>query len=545
VRSLLASAGVALALAAPAAAEPGRIVVGVAPDASREDVASLVSAATGGTLVEDLGPLDALVFLVADRDAAAVAAGALPGVEYAEAVTASRSLAFVPNDPLAGQQWYLGAIRAFDHWAVKPPQPPVLVAVLDSGIEASHPEFAGRIAAARSFVSTPAHVDAFGHGTIVAGEIAAALDNAHGIAGTGIPVQLLVAKVVGRSGEISVLAEARAIRWAVDRGARVINLSLGGPRDPRDPHRDTYSPLEHAAVDYATRRGVVVVAAAGNCASLACPERFASWPAALPHVLGVGALAPDGSTPAFSNRDRRHVDVAAPGTEILSTYPHALSTSACAPAGFTPCAASAARRNPRGTSFASPLVAAAAAVLLGERGRLGLAQLHSSQVAATLRRSAIDVGARGRDARSGEGRLDVAGAVAASASELPPRDRYEANDDAGRRAFPLRGRRVVEATLDRWDDMRDVYRVRLRRGQRLHLALDGPAGGQSNLYLWRPGTRAVAGGAARRANRLAAATRPGSRERLGFRARRAGAHYVEVRLVAGRSGPYRLGVAKR
>ncbi|MDQ4018466.1 MAG: pre-peptidase C-terminal domain-containing protein, partial [Actinomycetota bacterium] len=100
-------------------------------------------------------------------------------------------------------------------------------------------------------------------------------------------------------------------------------------------------------------------------------------------------------------------------------------------------------------------------------------------------------------------------------------------------------------TLDRWDDVRDVYRVRLRRGQRLRLALDGPAGGQSNLYLWRPGTRAVAGGAARRANRLAAATRPGSRERLGFRARHAGAHYVEVRLVAGRSGPYRLGVAKR
>jgi hypothetical protein len=102
VRSLLASAAVALALVAPAAAEPGRIAVGVAPDASRKDVASLVSAATGGTLVADLGPLDALVFAVADRDAAAVAAGALPGVEYAEAVRASRSLAFVPNDPLAG-----------------------------------------------------------------------------------------------------------------------------------------------------------------------------------------------------------------------------------------------------------------------------------------------------------------------------------------------------------------------------------------------------------------------------------------------------------
>ena len=72
----------------------------------------------------------------------------------------------------------------------------------------------------------------------------------------------------------------------------MINLSLGGPRDPRRPARDTYSALEHRAIDYATRKGVVVVAAAGNCAALSCPEAYAAWPAALPHVIGVGAISP-------------------------------------------------------------------------------------------------------------------------------------------------------------------------------------------------------------------------------------------------------------
>ena len=546
MKSLAAAAAAsALLLAAPALAEPGRIAVGVADETPRADVAALVAASTGGTLVEDLGPLDALVFDVPDVDAAEDAAALVSGVEYAEPVTASRTLAFVPNDPLVGRQWYLGAIRAFDHWAARPPQPPVLVAVIDSGIDAGHPEFAGRIAGARSFVGAPPHVDTFGHGTIVAGEIAAALDNAEGIAGTGIPVHLLVGKVVGRSGEISVLAEARAIRWAVDRGARVINLSLGGPRDPSRPSRDTYSALEHSAIDYATRKGVVVVAAAGNCSSLSCPERYASWPAALPHVIGVSAIGPDGSTPVFSNRDGRHNDLAAPGTDILSTYPLTLSSGTCSPAGYTLCAARPSRRSPRGTSFSSPLVAAAAAVLVGERGRLGLTSLDASQVTSILERSAIDVGPRGRDPHSGRGRLDVAAALAAAAGTLPPSDRFEANDDAGRRAASLGGgSRLVEATLDRYEDVRDVYRVRLRARQSLRLSLDGPAGGQSNLFLWRPGTKAVTGAAVRRVDRLAAAAHPGSRERIGFRARRAGWHYVEVRLASGRSGAYRLAITK-
>jgi serine protease len=529
--------------AAAVAAQPGRITVGLAADALAADVRASAEAATGGALVEDLGPLRALVLDVPDVDEAIGAVESVAGVEYAEAVTAERSLAFVPNDPLVSSQWYLAAIRAFDHWTEKPPLAPTLVAVVDSGIDAGHPEFEGRIAALRSFVRSPARVDSFGHGTIVAGEIAAALDNGEGIAGAGIPVQLLVAKVVGSNGDISLLHEARAIRWAVDRGASVINLSLGGPRDPGDPTRDTYSRLEHAAIDFATRRGVVVVAAAGNCLEAVCPERYANYPAALPHVLGVSAFARNGSLPAFSNRDRVFNDVAAPGTEILSTYPRTLSEAACALPGYTVCSQRASRRSPRGTSFSAPLVTAAAALLRGEQGPLALQGLHSSQITTLLERSAVDLGRRGRDAASGNGRLDVDAAVAALERGAPPRDRYETNDDAGARAVRIRGlRRTLEATLDRFDDVRDVYRVRLAAGQRLRVELSGPTAGNSNLILWRPETVRLA--KARRADRLVSSVRPGAEERISYRARRTGGYFVEVRLARGKSGLYRLEIDK-
>ena len=121
-------------------------------------------------------------------------------------------------------------------------------------------------------------------------------------------------------------AEAQAIRWAVDNGARVVNMSLGGLRDPRDPSRDTFSAVEAEAIAYAIearrgrrRRGREL--RPGAAAAVA----FASYPAALPHVLGVSALARSGSSPSFSNRDAVYNDVAAPGEDIVSTFPRSLT----------------------------------------------------------------------------------------------------------------------------------------------------------------------------------------------------------------------------
>jgi subtilisin family serine protease len=537
IRVALLAVALGAAIAPAAQAAPGTIAVGIA-GASPEEVAAAVEARTGGRLVEDLGPLDALLFAVPDAAAAEDAVAGLPGVAYAERLRpGTRRLAFVPDDPLFAQQWHLASIRAFDHWLAPPVQPPVRVAVIDSGVDGGHPELAGRIAAARSFVGGSALSDSIGHGTIVAGEIAAALNNATGIAGASPSAQLLVAKVVAPNGSISIANEARAIRWAVAHGASVINLSIGGPRNPRRPALDTYSALEHDAVDYATRKGVVVVAAAGNCGTPACPERYANWPAALPHVIGVGAIAPGNTVPSFSNRDARHVDLAAPGTDIVSLLPRAL-TPGCDPQGYTVCFSGL----PEGTSFSTPLVVAAAAVLRAERGMLGGRQLDVGQVRGVLTRSAADIFLPGHDPATGHGRLDVTAALESLATPLPPRDTKEPNDDVRARAATLpRALRATWASVARREDVRDVYRLYLLRGERLDVRLVGPPGSNLDLALWRPETRTIG---ARRADRLAFAVRPGRNERLVRRAERTGWHFLEVRLAGGEGGRYSLRLAR-
>jgi subtilisin family serine protease len=314
---------------------------------------------------ESLAPIPALV--VQRRSAPRLRD--LPGATYVERL-GSRRTAYAPNDVLAAKQWHLDFNRTFDFWDAPTPLPAVRVAVIDSGIDGDHPDLAGKIADARTFVGGSARVDEEGHGTFVAGLIAASVNNSIGIAGGAASAELLIAKVVDDNDLIDVEAEVKAIRWAVQRDARVINMSLGGFRDPRDPDRDAFSPLEAQAVGWAHGQGVVVVAAVGNNTdSPPRPWPFASYPSALPHVLCVSALARDGSVPVFSHRDKIYNDIAAPGVGILSTFPRALTAQVkeCADQGYSSCAPDDFRKG-QGTSFAAPQVSAAAAVLLAVSG---------------------------------------------------------------------------------------------------------------------------------------------------------------------------------
>ncbi len=528
----------ALVLAASAAAAPGKLAVGVRAQASVEKLAPRLERATGGTVTRTLRKLDAIVLHVRDLEQATGRLSQLAVVEYVEPVAGARSVAFVPTDPLAVDQWYLARIRAFDAWPEPPALEPVLVAVIDSGIDAKHPEFAGRIAKVKSFVSSSAGEDTIGHGTMVAGEIGAGIENAEGIAGVGLSAQLLIAKVVDPDGTIALDAEAAAIRWAVDRGARVINLSLGGQRDPANPDRDTFSALEAAAVEYAHRKGVVVVAATGNCEAI-CPYRYASYPAALPHVLGVSAVNRESRIPQFSNRDPIFNDLAAPGVGIVSTFPRALSLPRCEPAGYSLCAPEEYARG-EGTSFAAPLVSAAAATILAIRPDLA-----ASQVTSILKATAVDATRPGRDAKSGNGVLDIAAAIEALSGPLPPADDFEANDGPGSSAFrvffaPGATQRKLVATLDRFDDPVDVYSIFLRRGQRLAVTFRGFPESSVDLALWQPSIRKFDRRGPLRARRALA-----SRGRLAYRAPKRGRYFFEVRLKKGVGGTYRLAVVRQ
>jgi subtilisin family serine protease len=459
--------------------------------------------------------------------------------------------AFTPTDPLASRQWFLQDDHAFDAWAEPPTVlSPVKVAIVDSGVDCSLPDLQGRLLDERSFVGGDPCLDTEGHGTFIAGEIAANLDT-QGIVGIAYTAQLLVAKVVKPDGTIPLAAEAAAIRWAADSGARVINLSLGGVRDPVHPNRDTFSALEAQAIDYAYGKGALLVAAVGNGdEAFSQPWPFASYPAALPHVIGVSALTRLGNVPDYSNRDPVFNDIAAPGSGIFSTFPAAMTAlrPSCVDQGYSDCGPDD-YRNAEGTSFAAPQVSAAAAVLFAVAPALT-----ASQASLVLEHSADDVNAATgcsrcallRDAYTGWGRLDVAKAVAVLAGPLPPPDHYETNDDAGAQAHTLWGKNVkATATLDYYDDPVDVYRISLGPKERLTAKVTGGwAGAQVNLSLWRPRTRRID---EVRANPLRAAqsAAPGSVQTVRFTAPGRGWYYVEVKDASPGFGPYTLSLTKR
>ncbi len=541
---LLIAAILGASLVTPAVAGAARVAVGLKPDANPAAVAAAVERRTG-TRPELLRPIPALVV---DLRAGISLAG-IDGIRYVETLHARR-LAFTPSDPLVSRQWYLTQSRFYDPWLTLPALERVPVAVIDSGVDATHPELAGKILDAKSFVGGSASEDTLGHGTFVAGLVAAGVGNGIGIAGLAPSAELLVAKVVTPSRAIPIEAEAKAIRWAVENGARVINMSLGGIRDPLDPKRDSFSRLEADAVAYAVSSGAVVVAAVGNGDQApSSPWQYASYPAALPHVLGVSAISETGGVPKFSNRDKIYNDLAAPGDRILSIFPRPLTSRfpACSEQGYSSCGPEE-YREAQGTSFSVPQVSAAAAILFSLRPLL-----RPEQVTAILEQTAVDVTpatgcaacAVGRDEHSGRGRLDVAAAIGALAEPLPLADRFEANDDAGSGAYKLSGsNRRLNATVDFWDDQDDVYAVKLKKGQRVYVGLTGAlASSDLSLALWLPKTRTISNVRSLRF-RARISARPAAREYFSHRAAKAGSYYVQVRMSSPGVTRYRLTIVK-
>ena len=304
-------------------------------------------------------------------DAAKRAIEALPGVRYVEEDAAVKAESY-SGDPYFDKQWYLTRIGAPAAWESGIKGDGVLVAVVDSGVDASHPDLKGRVERGHDFVDGDEDAyDPYGHGTHVAGIIASPGDNGEGVAGLAWRARILPVRVLDGSGYGYYSDIIAGIRYAADCGARVINLSLGGGAN---------SQALQEAVDYARSKGCLLVAAAGNGGQDAL-----SYPAACEGVIGVGATDTEDRPASFSNRGG-DLDLVAPGVSIYSSYPGGR---------YAPLS---------GTSMSAPQVSGALALLLSKNPNLGVQEAESRLV-----HSVRDLCDRGWDAYSGWGMLRVDG----------------------------------------------------------------------------------------------------------------------------------------
>jgi subtilisin family serine protease len=271
----------------------------------------------------------------------------------------------------------------------------VTIAVIDTGADLGAPDIAAKTPSHWNVRSAGRDVsDRHGHGTFVASLAAGSITNGEGIAGFGGDARLLVVKAGGSDGRLTDVEEADAIVYAVRKGAKVINLSLGGP---------TTSAVERRAVDFALRRGVLVVAAAGNTYE---QGNGLEYPAALlrERGLAVAASTPLGTRASFSSTGA-HVALAAPGENVVA------AVSSLAPGSFAhvPLDGAGLYGVGSGTSFAAPQVAGAAALVWAANPRL-----RAAEVARILKETATGRGVRNDEL--GYGVLDVAAAVSAAQS---------------------------------------------------------------------------------------------------------------------------------
>ncbi|MEU7056496.1 type VII secretion-associated serine protease mycosin [Streptomyces sp. NPDC046197] len=321
------------------------------------------------------------------------------------------SLALVPStaahaDGIRAQQWALDAMHTQQAWRVTKGKG-VTVAVLDTGVEADHPDLAGNVLAAKDMIGFGAQRGDrtwARHGTAMAGIIAGhghGPGDADGIMGIAPEAKILPVRVILEDAD-SARARARTtrgnaladgIRWAADHGADVINLSLGDDSDSAHPE-----PAEDEAVQYALKKGVVVVASAGNGGD---KGDHISYPAAYPGVIAATAVDRYGTRASFSTR-RWYATVSAPGVDIVIADPDHRYYE-----GW-------------GTSAASAFVSGAVALIKAAHPRLTPAQIKK-----LLEDTARDAPVGGRDDSRGFGSIDLVAALKA-ADRLKPQGLHAA-----------------------------------------------------------------------------------------------------------------------
>lgn len=284
-------------------------------------------------------------------------------------------------------RWNMSKINAPTAWNRNVSGLGVTIAIVDTGVDLTHPDLADNLVSGISVVSnTTSPDDDHGHGTHVAG-IAAGVANNGGIMGVAPEANIMPVKVLDKNGSGYMFHVAQGVIWAADHGADVINMSLSGVNNS--------STLANA-VTYAYNKGALLAAAAGNCGDYnyvynGCSyEDQPSYPAALANVLAVASTTSADDQSSFSTQGS-YVDIAAPGSSIYSSYP---------PSSYA---------TENGTSQAGPHVAGLAALIWQKNPAYTAAQ-----VRAQIQNTAVDLGTTGWDVQFGYGRINAAAALGLS-----------------------------------------------------------------------------------------------------------------------------------
>ena len=311
-----------------------------------------------------------------------------PNVEYASPDYQRHSFISQVNDPQSAQQYYLNVVHAPRAWDASTGSKDITVAVIDSGADVENPDLKGNIAETYNVTNDSTDItDLAGHGSWTTGIIGAIGNN--NVYGSGLAWNARILMIrASEDDEPESFFDSnliKAIHYATDRGARVINMSFGGSKD---------DPAMRDAVAYATDKGVVVVAASGNDGS-----DTPSYPASYPKVIAVGATGLLGQPASFSSYGS-DVTISAPGVNVCNT----------ATTGIFTCA--------DGTSASAPIVSAAATLILSINPQLTADQVKAILIASARPGPGQNQGQR--DDKYGYGVVDVAAAVRMAATNQIP-----------------------------------------------------------------------------------------------------------------------------
>lgn len=352
--------------------KPGRVLVQPKAGVSEARLQQVIQG-HGGQAVGRIDAINVREIEVAEQAVQAVskALSNNPAIKFAEPDYLVELSQTIPNDPHYASAWHLPKIGTPAAWTISRGEG-IVVAVLDTGIDDSHPEFAGQLVPGWNAASQNTDVgDLHGHGTRVAGTIGAATDNALGVAAVGWNAKVMPIRVTNRTDGAAYSSDmARGLAWAADNGAQIANMS--------------YMSWQHSTVQsaaqYLRNKGGLVFGSAGNAGTDAGANPT-------PYVVVVAATASNDSRASWSNYGP-YVDLAAPGSGILTTS---------IGGGYA---------SVSGTSFSSPIGAAVAALVMAANG-----QLTPPQIEQILFDSAVDLGASGWDPYFGWGRVDAGSAV--------------------------------------------------------------------------------------------------------------------------------------